>query len=101
LTSRWPAAQAPAGTIHASIPIRNRWLTFLDRLDPKMSAGSSPPEARLGGRECNQFASSKAQKLWAFALSPGGVYESRDFILSSRSEISICSNFWEFEDLRT
>jgi hypothetical protein len=39
----------PAGTIHASIPMRKRWLVFLDRPDPKMSAGSSPPEARLVG----------------------------------------------------
>jgi len=41
----------PAGTIHASIPIRNRWLMFLDRLDPKMSGCSSPPEARLSNKE--------------------------------------------------
>src|SRR5256885_2252912 len=47
----------PADTIHASHPLRKCWLVFLDRLDPKMSAGSSPAEARLGTLRCNHVAS--------------------------------------------
>jgi hypothetical protein len=59
-SSGLPTPSTPA------IQMRKRWLVFLDRSDPKMSAGSSPPEARLATCWCNQVAS------WAFS-------EARDF----------------------